>query len=164
MARHSERSNLSLQVTARAPSTGLRSIRSWLGKQAAIGGRAYVERIVKSDAFAERFLNDLDGGTRMKALTSVAAILAKAPLKPKLLPPSADGRVKIRWSDEMVAKFKALGPRIRNNRELAKAMGLPPFCASAMKRARTRYLKQAPATVSSRPVRAMATQALPLAA
>src|SRR6185436_4093531 len=103
---HSNRSaNLSV-VPGRTSQTGLRSLRSWLGKQAAIGGRPYVERIVKSDEFARRFLETLSGEARMQALSSVAAILAKAPAKvAPYQPERADSRVKIKWTVEFRARF-----------------------------------------------------------
>jgi hypothetical protein len=151
-------------VRLRSPKSHLRSIRSWLGRQASIGGRPYAERIVKSDEFAARFMNGLDSETRMKALATVAAVLAKAPAKPVPLVPSPNSRVKIRWSDEFIARFRIQAPHHRSDGELAAALGLPPYCAEALRRARRRFGGMYVGATSQRCPGATASAVLPLAA
>lgn len=152
-------------VPGRTSQTGLRSLRSWLGKQAAIGGRPYVERIVKSDEFARRFLETLSGETRMQALASVTAILMKAPLRPVLYKPSRpDARVKIKWTDEEKARARRLAPRISDNKKLAAALGYPPWYAGAIRRWRYTEFGPVSATKKTRALRASPVAALPLAA
>lgn len=142
------KSHLSV-VPGRTSQTGLRSLRSWLGKQAAIGGRPYVERIVKSDEFARRFLETLGGETRMQALASVTAILAKAPAKPVPYKPDRwDSRIKIKWTDDMKSRFLREAPRSKNDLDLCRRLGLPSSCRGAMRARRSSLgILRAPATV-----------------
>ena len=157
--RGSEQSAHLSVVPVRTSQTGLRSLRSWLGKQAAIGGRPYVERIVKSDEFARRFLETLSGES------SVTAILAKAPLRPVLYKPSRlDSRVKIRWTDEANVLFRRLAPRIDDNKKLAVAMGFSSLCAGAISRKRFTEFGPVSATKRASPLRAPPALAMSLAA
>lgn len=141
------KSHLSV-VPPRSPQSELRSLRSWLGKQAAIGGRPYVERIVKSDEFAHRFVEGLKGEARMQALASVATILAKAPAKPVPYKPlRADARVKIKWTDHMKARFLVEAPRSKDDLDLCRRLGLSQSCRGAMRARRSDMgILRAPAT------------------
>lgn len=143
MSRPTDRANRAHLVAVpdlRSPQSHLRSIRSWLGKQAAIGGRSYVARIIKSDAFAARLLTGLDAETRMAALESAMRIMAAAPEKPvPYAPASKNDRVKIKWTDDIRARFLREAPRSKDDLDLARRLGLPPMCRHALRRERCRH-------------------------
>jgi hypothetical protein len=116
------------------------SLRSRLGKAAVIGGRAYVERFATSNEFAAIFMYGLDPEGRKAAIGMVVRIAGKAGRGPPLVkPPSRDERVKIRWTDEFVARFKSEAPVSKDDVDLADRLGLPPYCRGAMRAARSRF-------------------------
>ena len=130
-----------LSSPARTPLGHLNSLRSRLGKGAQIGGLKNVEQVASSDEFAAIFLNELDARTRIEALATVARAVSKANAVPgvrKAMSPRE--RIKIRWSDEVVDRFKREAPLTRDDKVLAHRLGFPAYCANALKRARTRYL------------------------
>lgn len=131
---------------ARTPQGHLNALNSRLGKAARIGGVAYVERAATSDEFAATFLA-LDAAGRKKALATVARVLEKTrATPPKKMAPSPDERVKVRWTDQLIARFKREAPWCRDNMALAVKLGLPDYCEGAMRAARSRYLPRAAAT------------------
>ena len=118
----------------------LMSLRSRLGKAAVIGGRAYVERFATSDEFAAIFMYGLDPAGRKTAIEMVVRIAERSRRKPPAVrPPSREERVKIRWTDDFVALLRAEAPQTKDDIELAKRLGLPPYCRGAMRAARSRY-------------------------
>src|SRR5262249_13050688 len=123
----------------RTPRAHLMSLRSRLGKAAVIGGRAYVERFATSDEFAAIFMYGLDPAGRKNAIDMVVRITAKTPYNPLPVTPSAGDRVKIRWTDTMIARFKAEAPSCGSDVELAQRLGLPSFCRAAVRVARCRH-------------------------
>jgi hypothetical protein len=115
------------------------SLRSKLGKAAVIGGRAYIERFVTSDEFAAIFHLGLDPEGRKEALEMVVRIRERALRSlPPHKPPSCDERVKIRWTDELVARLRIEASKSTNDIDLAARLGLPPYCRGAMRAARSR--------------------------
>jgi len=113
------------------------SLRSRLGKAAVIGGRAYVERFVASDEFAAIFHLGLDPENRKVAIEMVVRIAARARQDPPpAIAPSTNARVKIRWTDELVGRLMVEATRSADDVELAKRLGLPPYCRGAMRAAR----------------------------
>src|SRR5215470_2674165 len=103
-------------------------LRSRLGKAAVIGGRAYVERFASSDEFAAIFFYGLDPAGRKSAIEMVMRIVQKAQQNPPLVkPPSRDARVKIRWTDELIARLRIEAPSSVDDIELAQKLRLPPF-------------------------------------
>jgi hypothetical protein len=104
------------------------SLRSKLGKAAVIGGRDYVEKFATSDTFAAIFHLGLDTAGRKEALEMVVRIAAKAQRGPvSVKSPSRDERVKVRWTDELVARLKAAAPQTKDDFELALRLGYPPY-------------------------------------
>jgi hypothetical protein len=126
------------------------SLRSKLGKAAALGGRAYVWRYVISDDFASIFAVGLDPPTRREVLALVAKLVASAPPVPTRKAITEQGRVKIHWDDTMIARFTAEASRSRDNKAVIKALGLPACCEPAVRRARARYLDATAATFDPR--------------
>jgi hypothetical protein len=128
-------------IPSRTPLGHLNSLRSRLGRGAQIGGIKMVERVASSDEFAAMFLYGLDAETRIEVLTTIARALDRARTAPRAQTAiSPNERVKIRWSDEVIERFKREAPRIRDNKALAHKLGFPSYCANALKRARSRYL------------------------
>jgi hypothetical protein len=128
-------------LPSRTPLGHLNSLRSRLGRGAQIGGIKMVERVASSDEFAAMFLYGLDPETRLEVLETIARALDKARTAPRVKRTmSPDKRVKIRWSDEVIDRFKREAPGIRDNKALAHKLGFPSYCANALKRARSRYL------------------------
>ena len=124
-------------IPSRTPLGHLNSLRSRLGRG---GGIEMVERVASSDEFAAMFLYGLDTETRIEVLATIARALAKARTAPRVKKAtSPNERVKIRWSDEVIERFKREAPRIRDNEALAHKLGFPSYCANALKRARSRY-------------------------
>jgi hypothetical protein len=116
------------------------SLRSRLGKAAVIGGRAYVERLAFTDWFAAIFMYGLDPAGRKEALEMVIRISERAPRNPPpVKAPLRDERVKIRWTDEFIARLKVEAPRAKDDFELAERLRLPPWCRGALRAARSRY-------------------------
>ena len=106
-----------------------------------MGGIKMVERVASSDEFAAMFLYGLDAETRIEVLATIARALDKARTAPRVKRAmSPDKRVKTRWSDEVIDRFKREAPRIRDNKVLAHKLGFPIYCANALKRARSRNL------------------------
>ena len=115
-------------------------LRSKLGKAAVIGGRAYVERVATSDEFAMIFCHGLDVKARRAAIEMMFRIAQRADVKPTAAKtPSPHQRVKIRWTDEFVARFKSEAPTSMDDVDLAARLGLPPYCRGAMRAARSRF-------------------------
>jgi hypothetical protein len=44
--------------------------------------------------------------------------------------PSRDGRVKIRWTDELLARLRVEAPKTSNDMKIAERLGLPPTAAA----------------------------------
>jgi hypothetical protein len=129
-----------IEIKQRTPRGHLLSLRSKLGKMAVIGGLTYVERLVTSDQFASIFLYGLDPESRKAALDMVVRIAERARRSPPpARAPSRDERVKIRWTDELIARLRVEAPKTTNDIELAARLGLPPYCRGAMRAARSRY-------------------------
>jgi hypothetical protein len=125
-------------IPSRTPLGHLNSLRSRLGRG---GGIEMVERVASSDEFAAMFLYGLDAETRIEVLATIARAFDKARTAPRVQTAiSPNERVKIRWSDEVIERFKREAPRIRDNKALAHKLGFPSYCANALKRARSRYL------------------------
>jgi hypothetical protein len=123
----------------RTPCGYLLSLRSKLGKAAVIGGRAYVERFATSDEFAAIFMYGLDPAGRKEALDMVVRIGERAPRNPPpLKAPSSDERVKVWWTDELIARLKIEAPKSTDDIDLARRLGLPPICRGAMRAMRSR--------------------------
>lgn len=115
-------------------------LRSRLGKAAVIGGVSYVERFAYSDEFAAIFLHGLDSESRKAALVMVGRILSRAQAAPAASkPPSRDNRVKVRWTEEFKGRFLAAAPLSKDDFDLCRRLGLPPYCRGAMRAARSRY-------------------------
>ena len=124
----------------RSPRRHLMGLRSKLGKAAVIGGRAYVERVATSDEFAMIFCHGLDVKARRAAIEMMFRIAQRADVKPTAAKtPSPHQRVKIRWTDEFVARFKSEAPTSKDDVDLAARLGLPPYCRGAMRAARSRF-------------------------
>jgi hypothetical protein len=127
-------------IPDRSPRAHLMSLRSKLGKAAVIGGRVSVEKFATSDTFSAIFHFGLDPAGRKEALEMVVRIAAKAQRGPaSMKPPSRDERVKIRWTDELIARFMIEASRSTDDIDLADRLGLPPYCRGAMRAARSRY-------------------------
>jgi hypothetical protein len=127
-------------IKRRSPRSHLFSLRSKLGKAAVIGGRAYVERFATSDEFAAIFMYGLDAEGRKEALEMVARIGQRAHRSPPpAKPPSCDERVKIRWTDELLARLRIEASKSTDDIDLAARLGLPPCCRGAMRAARSRF-------------------------
>ena len=128
-------------LPSRTPLGHLNSLRSRLGRGAQIGGIKMVERVASADEFAATFLYGLDAETRIEALAMIARAFDTARAAPRVKKAtSPNERVKIRWSDEVIERFKREAPRITDNKALAHKLGFPSYCANALKRARSRYL------------------------
>ena len=113
----------------RTPRSHLMSLRSRLGKAAAIGGRAYVERVATSDEFAAIFCHGLDPKSRKAAIDMVVRIAERTRADPPpRKAPSRDERVKIRWTDQLIQQFVAEAPRSSDDFDLCRRLGLPSYC------------------------------------
>ena len=123
----------------RRPRQHLMALRSRLGKAAAIGGLAYVERIAYSDEVAAIFIS-LDASARKQAMKMILRVSEKAVAKPSPRKPSIESRVKVRWTDDMVARFRAEAPVAKTDVELAARLGLPPYCRGVMRAARSLWV------------------------
>jgi hypothetical protein len=126
----------------------------------------YVERAATSDEFAAAFVA-ADAVTRREILATVTRAIEKAKASPPQPQPiSPDRRVKVRWDDTTIERFKREAPWVKDNRVLARKLGLPEFCAGAMKMARSRYLGRRSATreVPQRGLGGQRAAALPMAA
>ena len=134
-------------VTQRTPQGHLNSVRSRLGKAAVIGGVERALREVTSDRFADTLKAARDAEARRKILETARNVVEKARLNPRTpKPPSPNDWAKVRWTDEVIARFKRLAPFIKDNARLAVEMGYPAFCAGSMSAARYKYLPRAAAT------------------
>jgi hypothetical protein len=115
------------------------SFRSRLGKAAVIGGLKRVEQEA-ARALPIVLTAGLDAGTISRMFKTFRTIADQcersAPLHDT---PSPDRRVKVRWTSERIAQFKRDAPWCKDNRALAQKLGLPEFCAGAMRAARSRY-------------------------
>ena len=131
----------------RTPRGHYQSVATRLGHAAVIGGLERVMREITSDRFADTLKAAKDAETRRRILETAHNVAEKARSKPRAVtPPSPNERTKVRWTDEMVARFRKLAPRIKDDAALAVALGLPSYCVGSMKRARTRYLPRVVAT------------------
>src|SRR6185312_11815273 len=110
--------------------THLRAIRSTLGKAARLGGLKRLMREATSDEFAAVFMHGLNEETRARALETFQRVAAKCQESP---PPvmtktgKLHDRVKIRWTDEAIARLRKHAPQIKSNRALALALGYPEY-------------------------------------
>jgi hypothetical protein len=164
-----ERVSSSRQLThRRTPRCHLMSLRSRLGKAAAIGGRAYVERVAASDEFAAIFCHGLDPKSRKAAIDMVVRIADRTRADPPpRKAPSRDERVKIRWTDQLIQQFVAEAPRSSDDFDLCRRLGLPSYCRGAMRAARSRHglLRGCPKDRLHSPARTASAMApLPVAA
>ena len=149
--------------------THLRAIRSRLGKAARLGGLKRVMREATSDEFAAVFMHGLNEETRARALETFQRVAAKCQASPSPLMKKTGkphDRVKIRWTDEAIARLRQHAPHIKNNRALALTRGYPEYCSEAVRLARRRHASAASATHrrSKKSVGAPLAPALPLAA
>ena len=132
-------------------SSSLNAMRSRLGHAASIGGRDQVMREIVSGRFAATFASDRN--TADQATQIIDSLLRKAPEKsPHKVPTGKQAdreRVKVRWSADVIARFRKLAPKIEDNAKLAVAMGFPACCEGSMKRARTRHLLRVVATAET---------------
>ena len=99
-------------------------------------------REVTSDEFAAVFMHGLNEETRARALETFQRVAAKcqasfSPLMTKT--GKLHDRVKIRWTDEAIARLRQHAPHIKNNRALALILGYPEYCSEAVRLARRRY-------------------------
>ena len=122
-----------------------------LGHAASIGGAAYVERVAFSDEVMGKLLA-MDAAGRKKALGIVNRALAKAQASPRPAPRKSGERVKVRWSDDLIAKLKLHAPWTKDNAALARKLGLSADCTEAVRLARCRHAPQT-ATTRKRPAR-----------
>ena len=149
--------------------THLRAIRSRLGKAARLGGLKRVMREATSDEFAAVFMHGLNAETRARALETIQRVAAKCQASPSPLMTKTGkphDRVKIRWTDEAIARLRQHAPHIKNNRALALTLGYPEYCSEAVRLARRRHVFDASATLSGskKPIGAPLAAAIPLAA
>ena len=106
-----------------------------------LGGLTYVERAAYGDETI-RVLQELTPPGRKEAFALIAGLVENARLQPALhLPLSPDRRIKVRWTDDVITRFKAELPRAKNDVDLAARLGLPAYCRGAMRAARTRYAR-----------------------
>lgn len=81
---------------------------------------------------------DADAVSRMlKTFRTIADRCERSP--PAHPTPSPDRRVKVRWKADFIARFKREAVWCRDNRALARKLGLPAFCEGSMRAARSRY-------------------------
>ena len=94
--------------------------------------------------------------------------LLEGPRAASWIPPARplcrDQRVKVRWTEAMIARFKVEAMRCANNIELAKRLGLPAYCEGSMRAARSRYFRHATVKAPSRPTGRPRTLQMALAA
>lgn len=127
---------------------GLGAVVSTLGYAALLGGRPKLERSVASDEFVRLFARmDIKG--RIEALGTISRMLAVTPAEPpKLPPPNPNSRIKVRWTDDMIARLRQHARLSMSNETLTQRLGLPAYCLHAVRLGRRRY---APETVVKRP-------------
>ena len=128
----------------------LRSIRSRLGKAARLGGLKRVMREATSDDFAAVFMHGLNAETRARALETFQRVAARCQASPSPLATKTGkchDRVKIRWTDEAIARLRQHAPQIPINRALALTLGFPEYCSEAVRLARRRYVSAACTTL-----------------
>lgn len=100
-------------------------------------------REVTSDEFAAVFMHGLNEETRARALETFQRVAAKCQASPSPLMTTTGkfhDRVKIRWTDEAIARLRQHAPHIKSNRALALTLGYPEYCAEAVRLARRRLL------------------------
>src|SRR6185295_14645300 len=146
--------------------THLRAIRSTLGKAARLGGLKRVIREATSDEFAAVFMHGLNAETRARALETFQRFAAKCQASPSQSMTKTGkphDRVKIRWTDEAIARLRQHAPHIKNNRALALALGYPEYCSEAVRLARRRHVSDASTTLggSKKPLPAPRAPAFP---
>ena len=124
------------------------AVRAKLGHAASIGGPSYVERAAFSDEMMGKLL-EMDAASRKKAHAVVTRALQN-PRKPKA--PAPRGRVKVRWTDDLIAKLKLHAPWTKDNAALARKIGLPDDCAEPVRLARSRHCPKT-ATTRKHPTR-----------
>jgi hypothetical protein len=115
------------------------SFRSRLGKAAAIGGLKRVEQEAAKalPVVLAAGLNADTIGRMLRTFRTIADRSERFP--PARCEPSPDRRVKVRWTAEMIARFTREAPWCKDNRALARKLGLPEFCEGSMRAARSRY-------------------------
>jgi hypothetical protein len=113
--------------------------RSRLGKAAVIGGLRRVEQeVARSLPVALAAGVDADVVSRMlKTFRTIADRCERSP--PAHPAPSPERRVKVRWTADLIARFKREAVWCKSNKALARKLGLPAFCEGAMRAARSRY-------------------------
>lgn len=113
-----------------------------LGHAASIGGAAYVERAALSDETMNKLVA-MDAPARKKAL-EILQKARSAPAKPKA--PMPRGRVKVRWTDELIARLKREAVWCKTIPALTRKLGLPEHCQGSVERACRRHAPGSPAT------------------
>jgi hypothetical protein len=113
--------------------------RSRLGKAAVIAGLNGVEReAARALPIVLAAGVDADTISRMlRTFRKVADRCERSP--PSDVAPSPDRRVKVRWTSERIAQFRREAPWCKDNKALARKLGLPAFCEGAIRAARSRY-------------------------
>jgi hypothetical protein len=115
------------------------SFRSRLGKAAVIGGLKRVEQEA-ARALPIVLAAGVDADTVSRMLRTFRTVAGRCERSPHSHEaPSPDRRVKVRWTPERIAQFKREAPWCKNNRALARKLGLPAYCEGAMRAARSRY-------------------------
>ena len=115
------------------------SLRSRLGKAAAIGGLKRVEQeLARALPGILSAGVDANAVSRMlKTFRTIADRCERSP--PAQHAPSPDRRVKVRWTADLIARFKREAVWCKDNQALARKLGLPAFCEGSMRAARSRY-------------------------
>src|SRR5215471_4513376 len=81
----------------------------------------------------------LDPKTRKAAIDMVVRIAERTRQSPPpMKAPSRAERVKIRWTDEMIARLRVEASRCSHDIAVAARLGYPPWCRDAIRRARCR--------------------------
>jgi hypothetical protein len=115
------------------------SFRSRLGKAAAIGGLKRVEQEL-ARALPGILTAGVDANAVSRMLKTFRTIADRCERSPPAHPaPSPERRVKVRWTADLIARFKREAVWCKDNRALALKLGLPAFCEGAMRAARSRH-------------------------
>src|SRR5262245_60619870 len=109
-----------------------------LGQHALMNGPEGVDRAAAA-CFPVIFADQPDAETTRRVIEISQAIRARAEKRGKPVHKVGDknARVKIRWSDEFIARFRREAYKFENslpgNRRLAVRLGLPEYCADALR-------------------------------
>jgi hypothetical protein len=115
------------------------SFRSRLGKAAVIGGLKRVEQEL-ARALPGILTAGVDEDAVSRMLKTFRTIADRCEGAPAANPAaSPDRRVKVRWTADLIARFKREAVWCKDNQALARKLGLPAFCEGTMRAARSRY-------------------------